>query len=87
MPKIIHANPKHMWDRDDVQIPRLLAEIAAVGLTDLQVSMITESTGLSAEEIKDVLNRADETFDAIKKQLDVVEEDCVFCGTERKKYP
>jgi cytochrome c556 len=67
------------WERDDVQFPRLLAEIKAIGLTPDQMNGLTASMDLSDDEIHELLDRAEETFDAVKMQLDMVDETCIAC--------
>lgn len=69
-----------LWDRDDVQFPRLLAEIKAVGLTGKQMDELRYSTNLDSNQIQELLDRAEETFEAAKEQLDFVQETCVACN-------
>lgn len=78
--EVIVRGPKHLWERDDVQFPRLLAEIKAVGLTPEQMQSLSSSMDLSKEDIHELLDRAEETFDAAKEQLDFVDERCVACN-------
>ena len=68
------------WGRDDVQFPRLIAEIKAVGLTHEQFAQIGISMSISAEQLAELFDRAEETFDAFKMQIDVIETECAACG-------
>jgi hypothetical protein len=55
-----------MWDRDNVQFPRLLAEINATGLTTGQYRMLEDSMELTTEEIDSLLERAEDRWTRIK---------------------
>lgn len=79
--ELIVRGPKHLWDRDDVQFPRLLAEIKAIGLTPEQMRNLSASMDLSKEDIHELLDRAEETFDAVKEQLDLVDKMCAACSS------
>jgi len=54
------------WLDDATQFPRLLAEIRAVGLTPEQYRTLRESMDLTANEIDELFQRAEETWDGIK---------------------
>lgn len=69
-----------LWERDDVQFPRLLAEIKAAGLPAEVIKQVCTSMDLSSEQVHELLDRAEETFEAIKEQLDCVDTTCVHCG-------
>ncbi len=56
-----------MWKRNDIQFPRLLAEINAAGLTRKQVSMLSRSMDLGASEIGELFERAESEWDEIKR--------------------
>ena len=56
-----------MWKRNDIQFPRLLAEINAAGLTRKQVSMLSRSMDLGASEIGELFERAEAEWDEIKR--------------------
>ena len=73
---------KEYWDRDDIQFPRLLAEIKAAGLTGEQLVAIRDSMSLTTTEVCELLDRAEETWDALKVDLDFVDEHCVVCSTK-----
>ena len=76
---------KTFWERDDVQFPRLLAEIKMVGLTAEQLQGLKVSMDLETTDICEVLDRAEETFEAMKEQMDSIPDTCVVCGARRSK--
>lgn len=53
------------WQRDDVQFPRLLAEILATQDT-LDMTALAQSMGLSVEEVSALFDRAEIAWEAIK---------------------
>lgn len=57
------------WNNNDVQFPRLLAEVYAVGLTDVQYRELGESTGLERAQIDELFKRADTVFEKLKPQV------------------
>jgi hypothetical protein len=73
---------KEYWDRDDIQFPRLLAEIKAAGLTGEQLVAIRDSMSLTTTEVCELLDRAEETWDALKVDLDFVDKTCVACNAK-----
>ncbi len=58
--------PMTMWERDNVQFPRLLAEIAAAGLTSGQYRMLEDSMDLTTADIDELLERAENRYNRIK---------------------
>jgi len=54
------------WVHDELQFPRLLAEIRAVGLTDDQYKVLRESMDLTSGDIDELLERAEGTWNQIK---------------------
>ena len=68
-----------LWDRDDIQFPRLLAEIKAVGLTGRQMDELRASMDLDSNQIHELLDRAEETFEAVKEQSYYAQEHCIAC--------
>lgn len=75
------------WDRDDIQFPRLLAEIHAMGLTDDQFATLAAEMDTSIEDLGDVFWRATNQWDEIKaatyggglhEEIDA----CPQCGAE-----
>ena len=54
------------WNNNDIQFPRLLAEINAVGLTKAQYAFLCTSMDLKTYEIDEILERAEIAFTAIK---------------------
>lgn len=57
---------KTLWERDDIQFPRLLAEIAALGLTKHQQRDLAISMDLELGELDELLKRAQAKFERIK---------------------
>lgn len=60
------AKRDDVWLRDDIQFPRLLSEIHAVGLTKKQEKQICESMDIHLQGLYEILGRADVAFDRIK---------------------
>lgn len=58
-----------LWYRDDIQFPRLLAEIRGVGLTSEQYDELCLNTDLTVTEINQIFSRAQERFEEIKTSL------------------
>lgn len=56
------------WKRDDIQFPRLIAEVQGV-LTKKQVEHLCESMDISVDELDDVIHRAILTWEGIKQHL------------------
>ncbi|VWC52672.1 hypothetical protein BLA13014_08020 [Burkholderia aenigmatica] len=56
-----------LWDRDDIQFPRLLAEIMATQ-ENLDMSALAESMDLSVEEVSSLFDRADKAWEMIKAE-------------------
>jgi len=56
-----------LWNNNSIQFPRLIAEIAATQELDLE--SLSESMDLTIDEVKELFERADVEFEAIKKAL------------------
>jgi hypothetical protein len=56
------------WETDNVQFPRLLAEINAMGLTAPQYSMLESSMDLTTEQVDELLERAEKRWNEIKNR-------------------
>jgi hypothetical protein len=56
-----------MWERNEIQFPRLLAESAAV-LTTEQYKEIAQSMDLTLEEVTSLFERAELVWNEIKLQ-------------------
>lgn len=54
------------WENDDIQFPRLLDEIAAIGLSDDQLEEICESMDVGRDSINELFTRAERKWDALK---------------------
>jgi len=57
------------WRSNYFQFPRLLDEIAAVGLTDEQMSAICLSMDVEPKDINELLARATKEWERIKDEL------------------
>lgn len=60
------GNTSEVWENNNVQFPRLLAEILAIGLTPRQFADLSKSMDLNSEDIKALLYRAEKRWEAIK---------------------
>ena len=67
------------WERDDIQFPRLLAELDAV-LTIGQLRTVAASMDLSVTEILELIDRARFAWEEIVKETCPVD----FGGTDGK---
>jgi hypothetical protein len=65
----VRPSPDENWKNNDIQFPRLLAEILAVGaLTPQQMGAICESMDLDAHEVNEIFDRAERVWEEIKKR-------------------
>jgi len=72
---------KSFWDRDDIQFPRLLAEIAAIGLTLDQKIAIAKSMDIDASKLAYLFGRAEVEWLRIKaKTIDGDKTRCQDCN-------
>lgn len=62
------SDKKTSWERNDLQFPRLLAEIRAAGLTNEQYRQLAESMDLEEGAIDLLLERAETEWERIKKE-------------------
>lgn len=60
------GNTSKVWENNNVQFPRLLAEILAIGLTPRQFADLSKSMDLNSEDIKALLYRAEKRWETIK---------------------
>lgn len=58
-----------LWERDEIQFPRLLAEIRASGLSLSIYADLRESMDLTNREIDELLERAEKAWELIKEGL------------------
>lgn len=58
-----------VWEDDTIQFPRLLDEIAAVGLSDEQMFEIESSMDLPRERVVEIMNRATARFEKHKASI------------------
>jgi hypothetical protein len=56
-----------LWTVDNIQFPRLLAEIRAVGLTPTQRGTIARSMDLHLGDIDELFERAEKAWERIKE--------------------
>ena len=55
-----------LWESDEVQFPRLLAEIFSSGLTSFQYEELNRSTGLTRQQVNELLLRANTIWEKHK---------------------
>ena len=60
---------KTLWDNDNVQFTRLLAEVFMAGVTPQQLNDLSASMDLSKAEILEIFCRAQAAFDKLKAKL------------------
>lgn len=58
-----------LWEDDQVQFIRLLAEISSTNLTSEIYSQLREATDLTNEEINELFDRADAAWQKYKQSL------------------
>ncbi len=63
---VARASTGWLWEDNDVQFPRLLAEINAAGLTKKQMRDLSVSMDLPTKRIRELLNRAEEEWERLK---------------------
>lgn len=54
------------WHNDNIQFPRLLSEIFAVGLSKDQIQLISDSMDITPRRLNSLLRRADLAWEKIK---------------------
>ena len=60
---------KNLWEKNNIQFARLLAEIRAIGLNDEQYGWLSVSMNLNYNEIDEILERAETQFQKIKNSI------------------
>ena len=60
---------KYQWEKDDIQIPRLLAEISSIGLSNEQYAELMIKMDLRQYEIDQLLNRAEMRWERLKEKI------------------
>lgn len=58
--------PLPLWLRDDIQFPRLLAEIRAIGLDEHQYVQLNEAMDLTVAQIDALFERAEAEWTRLK---------------------
>lgn len=65
----ISKNPKVNWANNAIQFPRLITELQVAGaFTSPVVVNLLESMDLTANEVFEIVDRADKVWEEIKKQ-------------------
>ena len=70
--KVVHDESncsEFLWRRDEIQFPRLLAGISAVGLTEAQKHLLAKSMAVDPERIDELFDRARQDFERWKKEI------------------
>ena len=61
---------KNLWDNDEIQFARLIAEAEAAGAFSYNVlEDMAESMDLSSTEVATLIDRAQSKFDKVKNQM------------------
>ena len=61
------SHPKTNWNNNNIQFPRLLSEIFAVGLTNEQMDQLCDSMNLTIDDIDELFHRAQSEFDQLRR--------------------
>ena len=62
----VSSNPRKNWMNDDIQFPRLIMELeAAEVFTPKVLAELENSMDLNSDEIMEIVDRAQETWDSI----------------------
>lgn len=61
-------NKNPLWDRNDIQFPRLLSEICACQ-DNLLLSTLADSMDLDIKDVVEILDRAQQEWETIKKEF------------------
>jgi hypothetical protein len=64
---IVSRDPNVNWNNDDIQFPRLLAELAGVVTLD-QLEEVSASMDLAVGEVEAIFERAEATWEDIKRR-------------------
>jgi hypothetical protein len=65
-----HLENKNVWENDNIQFPRFLAELEAVGAFTPEVyKSLEDSMDLTPDEISELINRAQVGWEHIKQQV------------------
>lgn len=69
------------WENNDIQFPRLLAEIRAIGLSEAQYKELNETMDLEQDEIDILLERAEIEWQKIKTPKKTETPHCTYCNS------
>lgn len=65
---VVFSDPNKNWLSNEIQFPRLIAEIEAAGIfTPENIELLSESMDLSQSQIIEIVDRAQSQWDAIKQ--------------------
>lgn len=70
-PVFVSSDPDDNWKNDSIQFPRLIAEMEAAGFFTQQhelLSLLCQSMDLDLHQIHEIVDRAQQQWDAIKQQ-------------------
>lgn len=65
---LVSKNPDANWANDEIQFPRLIAEIAALQSLDNWVPEVVEAMDLTREQVCEIIDRACDKWDKIKEK-------------------
>lgn len=67
----ISKNPNKNWQNDDIQFPRLIAEMEAAGVFAVPgvLKALSVEMDLTVDELCGLISRAQTTWDGIKERL------------------
>lgn len=93
---LVETDTRTPWERNEIQFPRLLAEIDAVGFEGVEGEHVRESVlesmGLTGEQLDELFERAQEEWERIKSEIapppdngPYCEEHQVYHGVEASK--
>jgi hypothetical protein len=60
---------KSLWNRDDVQFPRLISEIMAVGVSEKMEKQLAIEMNVEPEQVRELFERAQDAWEKHKKAL------------------
>ena len=63
-----NESPKDKWECNDIQFPRLLAEIQATQ-ENLDLQVLAEAMDLNVEDVEEIFDRANTSWESIKRAI------------------
>lgn len=67
--RMIAEEDKPVWERNDVQFPRLLAEIYKMGLKEYQLNVLSQNMNLHKDEVMYLFDRAERAWGELKEKV------------------